>query len=173
MKTKITIIILFCLSFSLMGPNCDHQDPEFLPPAPSQKISALCTYLHNKFLFYGTSDMELKTTIVPSGPDTLYIDSEDEFGNWIAIGLLVDDLTTLGADTFPIRSTQSLNTAWLVHKNNEIDPKVFWPNETQGGGSLVIQSFDLISKKIDVKFNCAINVNANTALIEDGYAYIK
>lgn len=173
MKTKITIFILFCVSFSLMAPNCDHQDPDNPPPAPSKRFIANCTYLNNKFLLYSTTDVHLKTTIVPSGPDTLYLDSEDENGNWIAIGLLVDDLATLGSDTFPINSNQALNTAWVVHYNELIDAEVFWPNNAQGGGSLIIQSFDLANNKISVKFNCAINVNANTALIDNGWAHIN
>lgn len=172
MSTKLTVFFLLSLSFGLMSPNCDHQNDD-LPKPPSVILSATCSYPNGKFLYYSTNDVHLKTSEVVSGLDTLYIDSEDGNGKWIAVGLLCDDVRALTPGNYNITGNQVENEVWLVHYNSDIDTEVFWPNAAQGGGVLKIESFDFNTKKIKATFNCAINTGTVNGLAENGVIRIE
>ncbi|NUM31919.1 MAG: hypothetical protein HUU47_06310 [Bacteroidetes bacterium] len=144
-----------------IGVSCDQ-------PESSNLISAESYY--PGYFKYQTVDIEMTTKTNNSSDDTLFIDSETTFGEWMYFRLIVDDINDINNKKFPVTKSSLKNEVWLSHLHPSVTSNVFTPTTKKTiAGYLEIDSFNLSPKFLKAKFHASLEAsNIDTCFIKNG-----
>lgn len=144
-----------------VGVSCDQQ-------AGTNIISAEINY--PGYFKYQTNNIEIKAKTYNSSEDTLYIDSETTFGEWIYIKLIVDDLSKICKMRFPITYSGLKNEVWFRHLNPSITNNVFSPVTSKPiAGYLEVDTINISPLLLKAKFSSSLFAPvSDTCFVKNG-----
>lgn len=131
-----------------IGVECDQ-------PANFNLISAIVNY--PGYFEYETVSLDLIAKIHSSGTDTLFVDSETAFNEWMYFRLIVDDLNKISKKSFPITHSSLINEVWFTHKNPSITTNTFSPLTSKPiSGYFEIDTFSNFPLLLKAKFYASL-----------------
>ena len=137
-------------------------------PSGSNLISAEVNY--SGYFMYQTNDIEITPKIHNPGDDTLFIDSETAFGEWMYLRLIVDDLHSFSNKKYPITPSSLKNEVWFTHINPSITTAIFSPVITKPiAGYFEIDSFNVSPLYLKAKFSASLYaLPSDTCFVKNG-----
>lgn len=144
-----------------IGVSCDQKSGTNL-------ISAEINY--PGYFKYNTIDLEVKAKTYSASEDTLYIDSETTFGEWIYIKLIVDDLSKISKMKFPITHGGLKNEAWFRHLNPTVTTNVFSPVTSKPiAGYFEVDTINISPLLLKAKFSTSLFAPvSDTCFVKNG-----